>query len=90
MNAKESPALAATRKPGDVELLHALKHTPEGKEWECPCCGRVLPFQTFDWLNALAVLLSRYAGELGISPDMAGLTLIELWGVYQWLNRIGG
>lgn len=89
MNKNQSPALAATRKPGDRELLDAIKHTPEGNEWECPCCGRALPFQSLDWLDELPMLLSRYAGQLGIAPDIARLTLVESWGVYQWLHRMG-
>ncbi len=88
MNAKESPVLGATSKPGDLELLNAIKHTSEGKEWECPCCGRALPFQSLDWLRELAMLLARYAGQLGITPDIAGLSLIEAHGIYLMLDRL--
>lgn len=89
MSAKVSPALAATRKPGDRELLHAIEHTSADKEWKCSCCGCVLPFQSLDWLNDLSMLLARYAGQLGMTPDIAGLSLIELHGVYLMLERLG-
>lgn len=89
MDTKKSPALAATSKPGDAELLHAIKHTPEGAVWECPCCGCVLPFQSLDWLRGLPMLLSRHAGQMGMTSDIAGLTLIELHGIYLMLERLG-
>lgn len=89
MNTEKLPALAATREPGDRDLLTAIKHTSEGKEWECPCCRRALPFQSLEWLDELSMLVSRYGGRC-ISPDIAGLTLMESWGVYQWLSRLGG
>lgn len=89
MKAKKSPDLAATRKPGDKEILDAIKHTPEGREWECPCCGHTLPFQSLAWLDELSMLVSRYEGQC-ISSDIAGLSLVESWGVYQWLSRLGG
>lgn len=34
--------------------------------------------------QCLAIQLSH----LGIGPDLAALTLADLWGVYLWLSRI--
>ena len=40
------------------------------------------------WLERLQVLCNRFAC-LGISPDLAALSLIELWGLYLFLSRMG-
>lgn len=40
-----------------------------------------------DWLKRLQTLLVRFS-YLGISADMAGLSLIELWGLYRFLSRL--
>lgn len=41
------------------------------------------------WLNELAVLLARHHG-LGITPDLASMSLIELYGPFLHLSRMGG
>ena len=40
-----------------------------------------------NWLERLQTLLVRFSA-LGISGDMAGLSLIELWGLYRFLSRL--
>ena len=40
------------------------------------------------WLERLQELCNRFAC-LGISPDLAALSLIELWGLYLFLSRMG-
>lgn len=39
------------------------------------------------WLERLQSLSVRFAC-LGVSADLAGLTLIELWGAYRYLSRL--
>ena len=39
------------------------------------------------WLERLQILLVRFS-HLGISGDMAGLSLTELWGLYCFLSRL--
>ena len=39
------------------------------------------------WLERLQTLLGRFS-NLGISADIAALSLIELWGVYCYLSRL--
>ena len=39
------------------------------------------------WLAGLRVLAARY-GALGITPDLAALTLAEAWGVFVFLRRL--
>ena len=39
------------------------------------------------WLERLHTLSVRFS-HLGISGDMAGLSLIELWGLYRFLSRL--
>lgn len=34
-------------------------------------------------------LIARYS-YLGITSDIAGLTLVELWGLYRYLNALNG
>lgn len=41
------------------------------------------------WLNQLNELLGRFS-SMGICPDIAAMTLCELWGVYCFLQRIEG
>jgi len=40
-----------------------------------------------DWLECLHCLAYRAQG-LGVMPDLAGLGMCELWGVYCYLRRI--
>lgn len=40
-----------------------------------------------DWLKELELLAWRFSG-LGFSPDLAGMTLIELAGLYAYLARL--
>ena len=87
MREKQNPALAVTSKPGNKELLNAINSTPPGDAWECPCCGQALPFQNLDWLDELEILLAKYAGEMGVSPNLAGFSLSELWSHYKTLKH---
>lgn len=41
------------------------------------------------WLDELETLLVRFSG-LGISADIAVMSLCELWGVYCLLKRLAG
>ncbi len=40
-----------------------------------------------DWLNDLELLAWRFS-HLGFSPDLAGMTAIELEGLYRYLARL--
>ncbi|MBB5203936.1 hypothetical protein HNQ51_001229 [Inhella inkyongensis] len=40
-----------------------------------------------DWLEQLQSLAARFP-EAGIGPDLAGLALADLWGVYRPLVRL--
>lgn len=40
-----------------------------------------------DWLKELELLAWRFT-HLGIGPDLAGMTLCELAGVYAYLARL--
>lgn len=42
----------------------------------------------YDWLQKLQALATRYS-HLGVNPDLAGLSLVELYGVYMWLRDLG-
>lgn len=39
------------------------------------------------WLERLQTLIARF-NYIGIDADIASLTLIELWGLYTYLNRL--
>lgn len=39
------------------------------------------------WLERLQMLSVRFS-NLGVSPDLAGLSLSELWGLYCYLSRL--
>lgn len=41
------------------------------------------------WLEALQCLLARFSA-LGIGPDVASLSMVELWGLYCYLKRLAG
>lgn len=41
-----------------------------------------------DWLHELQMLAVKYS-HLGVNPDLATMTLTELWGVYCWLRAMG-
>ena len=40
-----------------------------------------------DWFKELELLVWRFA-HLGIGPDLAGMTAIELAGLYAYLSRL--
>ena len=40
-----------------------------------------------NWLERLQTLSVRFS-HLGLTGDMAGLSLIELWGLYRFLSRL--
>lgn len=42
-----------------------------------------------DWPEQLQALAARFAG-LGITPDLAALTLAEAWGLFVFLRRVAG
>ena len=87
MTDKQNPELAATS-PGDQLLLDKIKSTPPGEVWECPCCLQALPFQDWAWLAELVTLLAKYAGSMGISPNLAGFSIAEQWWHYKMLKSI--
>lgn len=39
------------------------------------------------WLVRLQMLCERFS-HLGIGADLAGLSMIELWGLYCYLSRL--
>ncbi len=41
------------------------------------------------WLEHLQMLLVRFS-HLGIGNDMAGMSLTEVWALYQFLSRLPG
>jgi hypothetical protein len=43
--------------------------------------------QPSDWLKELELLTWRFSG-LGIGPDLAGITMNELAGLYAYLSRL--
>lgn len=55
----------------------------------CPCCGRPVEGRVPSWRQELNDLVAKYS-YLGISPDLASLSLLEAWGLYRWLSRLGG
>jgi len=90
MNGETSPALrAATEGRGIKDQTSGLHHSDHSLKLKCQCCGQALPFMSWDWLDELAMLLARYAGPLGISPELADFTLLEVWNHYQWLRGMG-
>ncbi len=40
-----------------------------------------------DWLERLQWLAARFP-QAGMSPDLAGLSLADLWAVYRFLCRL--
>ncbi|MDI4632425.1 hypothetical protein J7U46_05160 [Pelomonas sp. V22] len=40
-----------------------------------------------DWLKRLESLLAHYP-QYGIGPDLAGMAMIDLWGLWQFLERL--
>ena len=40
-----------------------------------------------DWMKELEMLTWRFS-HLGIGPDLAGMTMIELTGLYSYLARL--
>ncbi|MDR6537289.1 hypothetical protein [Variovorax soli] len=42
-----------------------------------------------DWLKELELLTWRFAG-MGITPDLASMTMVELAGLYLYLRRLSG
>ena len=40
-----------------------------------------------DWMERLQCLSVRFA-HLGISPDLAALSIVEAWGLYLLLSRL--
>lgn len=55
----------------------------------CPFCGRPITSHSGSWRQELEELVVKHS-HLGIMPDMASLSLVEAWGLYQWLSRLGG
>jgi hypothetical protein len=41
------------------------------------------------WLERLEWLAVRFS-HLGVTADMAGMTMIELWALYCFLSRLDG
>lgn len=39
------------------------------------------------WLERLQWLAARFP-QYGVSPDLAGLALADLWAIYQFLSRV--
>ena len=43
--------------------------------------------QNNHWLERLQTLVARFS-YMGLGADIAALSLIELWGLYCYLNRL--
>lgn len=41
----------------------------------------------FDWIQKLQTLAMRYS-HLGLNPDLANLSEVELYGIYVWLRNL--
>jgi hypothetical protein len=42
---------------------------------------------TADWIERLQMLAARLP-QCGVGPDLAGLALCDLWGVYRFLEAV--
>lgn len=40
-----------------------------------------------DWIKRLQMLIARFS-YMGLDADIASLSLVELWGLYCYLNRL--
>lgn len=58
------------------------------QHFPCLFCGQPVPGYLESWWFELDDLVTKYS-HLGIGPDMASLSLVEAWGLYQWLSRLG-
>ena len=61
---------------------------PPDEVLKCPHCGQALPFQDLEWQEELETLLAKYAGSMGISPNLAGFSLVEQRQHYKALKRL--
>lgn len=86
----KTPALAATRQPGQIGMRNGRKANSSGNTCQCPRCGFLASAPLFrpGWLDKLQQLAARYSG-MGFGPDLAALTLIELHGLYLRLMKLG-
>lgn len=91
MTEKRNPGPVAAESPGNNHHpITVIQHSDVTDDCKCPHCGQSLPFTSWDWLSEFHVLVARHAGALGITPDLAAITLIEAWQLYHWLSRTGG
>ena len=91
MTGKRNPGPAATVNPGNNHnTTTAIQNSTPLNDCKCPHCGQSLPFTSWDWLDEFQALLARHAGAMGITADLATLTVIEAWQLYHWLSRMGG
>lgn len=80
MKNKKHSVRAANQLPSILEQLNEVKHNlNEGEQ------KYLLSLQ---WLVDLKRLSIRYS-HLNVSPDLANMSLSELWGVYLWLKGMG-
>lgn len=77
----KSPVKAATNKPGEIKFQKQSNDNLKLDECELT---RILKL---DWLSDFELLATKYA-HLGFTPDLASLTILELWGLYQWLQSL--
>ena len=90
MTDKRNPGPAVTENPGNNHHpFTVIQHSAPPNDCKCPHCGQSLPFTSWGWLDEFQALLARHAGALGITADLATLTLIEAWQLYQWLSQMG-
>lgn len=83
----KSPALAGTKRSGQASKD---KQNVTRTAASCHACGQPLPasLQRLDWLEELQLLAARYS-HFGFGPDLAALTVTELYGLYRWLSQVG-
>lgn len=80
---KESPALAATNKPGTFQNNRHANSITLGPACKCPLCTST---PSLEWLLEFDALLNKYS-HLGYTPDLTTLTPEEACGLYNNLKR---
>ena len=76
----KNPVKAANQLPGIDTQPNDTNHSP------IQCDPEYL--FSLQWIQELEFLCVRYSG-LGVTPDIAGLTLFEAWGLFCWLKGLG-
>ena len=81
MKNKKHSVRAANQLPSIEEQLNKVNHNLNDSEQEY--------LFSLQWLIDLNTLSIRYS-HLNVRPDLGNMSLVELWGVYQWMINMGG